>query len=277
MNEQTVSSLKNDITRTAQRDAIPLVNPGIRGSTQRWMHGDSEENFRGKIPERFRSLEFDYRINSQGYREEEFDFETPSILCLGDSFTFGIGLPKHETWSARLEDISGIKCVNLSEGGASNNQILRTLRQSIRLFNVVGVVGCLTDLSRQEYYHVEHDLFFTQKLLPNTGGKTPSEKRIHKLYLKGQSETDSFIRFVQHVQGMEDVCRGNQVPFFWSTWDHEVAALDDDFMALYFDPACRMPHFLKGMDVARDNGHFGHVSNDAFAQLTYDAIKDTIK
>lgn len=54
--------------------------------------------------------EFDYefRTNSQGLRARKTVAAHPSvprILCLGDSFTFGVGVADQETWPARLESL----------------------------------------------------------------------------------------------------------------------------------------------------------------------------
>jgi lysophospholipase L1-like esterase len=63
-----------------------------------------KENFRGRLA----STEFDtsVRINSLGYRDDEFAVDKGSalrVLAIGDSFTFGWGVEAHETYAAHLE------------------------------------------------------------------------------------------------------------------------------------------------------------------------------
>lgn len=52
-------------------------------------------------------FEYQFQINSQGYRGKEFNVEkTPGklrIMTVGDSFTFGIGAQKDETFAALIE------------------------------------------------------------------------------------------------------------------------------------------------------------------------------
>ena len=53
----------------------------------------------------------EHSVNSQGYRGPSHPFEKPPgtlrILLVGDSYTFGAGLPEDDTISAQLEDLLG--------------------------------------------------------------------------------------------------------------------------------------------------------------------------
>ena len=44
----------------------------------------------------------EYRLNSHGFRADEFDF-SERIICLGDSRTFGVGLHAWQTWPYLLK------------------------------------------------------------------------------------------------------------------------------------------------------------------------------
>lgn len=52
---------------------------------------------------------WDISVNSQGLRDHERPLEKPPglfrVLCLGDSFTFGMGLPLEDTYVKKLEDV----------------------------------------------------------------------------------------------------------------------------------------------------------------------------
>jgi hypothetical protein len=100
------------------------------GQTLQWLPSDTEESFQKLVQneeyrEYFRSkgwLDPDaiiYRINSQGFRAEEFDPQAHSVVSLGCSYTIGIGLPEHNTWPGLVSNSLGLKNYNLAWGGTS--------------------------------------------------------------------------------------------------------------------------------------------------------------
>jgi len=100
------------------------------GQTLKWMPTDTEENFQqlmqeSKHQEYFRSKGWlapdaiTYCINSHGFRSEEFDPTAASLVSLGCSYTIGIGLPEHATWSHLVSQAAGLKNYNLAWGGTS--------------------------------------------------------------------------------------------------------------------------------------------------------------
>lgn len=67
--------------------------------------------------------------NSRGFREaREVGARVPEgtsrIVCLGDSFTFGIGVANDETWCAMLGAREGLESVNLGEAGYGIGQAM---------------------------------------------------------------------------------------------------------------------------------------------------------
>lgn len=68
--------------------------------------------------------EFDYEFNTndQGFRGRKRitdSADVPRILCLGDSFTFGVGVADSETWPVRLEarlESDGVKTEAINAG-----------------------------------------------------------------------------------------------------------------------------------------------------------------
>lgn len=67
-----------------------------------------------------------YAFNSRGFRDDEWptDIEN-AIWCFGDSFTLGMGQPQNEIWPQLLQSMSGIRTINISMNGASNDWIAR--------------------------------------------------------------------------------------------------------------------------------------------------------
>ena len=100
------------------------------GQTLDWLPTDTEESFQQLVQneeyrEYFRNkgwLEpgaITYRINSAGFRSEEFDPQADSMISLGCSYTFGTGLPEESTWSDLVSQSLGLKNYNLSWPGTS--------------------------------------------------------------------------------------------------------------------------------------------------------------
>lgn len=66
-----------------------------------------------------------YKINSDGFRCDEFEYDKPYLVALGCSFTAGIGLPLQTIWPELVGKELGLKVANLSWGGASSDTTYR--------------------------------------------------------------------------------------------------------------------------------------------------------
>ncbi len=79
-------------------------------------------------PARFRNREFDTTIagNSAGLRDNEASLERPDLIVLGDSFAFGWGVERHDTFAQVLERSTGLKVLNaaMSSYGTAREVIL---------------------------------------------------------------------------------------------------------------------------------------------------------
>jgi len=95
------------------------------------------ENFSGMDQENFCAdkkhfrdfpYQIQYKYNSRGFRDNEWpDDLDGAIWCFGDSFTAGIGSPLEHTWPQILQELSGIRTINISMDGASNQWIARKI------------------------------------------------------------------------------------------------------------------------------------------------------
>jgi len=102
-NEQSLSSVigyfrESGMTRDGERMLTNLLpHMVVRGCYDRpqWDYFDGD----GCV---------EYRINSLGFRDEEFERDKPEgelrVLALGDSFTFGLGVQQDAVWTEVLED-----------------------------------------------------------------------------------------------------------------------------------------------------------------------------
>ncbi|MCP3959517.1 MAG: hypothetical protein GY719_16845 [bacterium] len=65
-------------------------------------------------PGRFVNREFDTTLagNSAGLRDDEASLESPDLIVLGDSYTLGWGVERHETFAQVLERRTGLRVLN---------------------------------------------------------------------------------------------------------------------------------------------------------------------
>jgi len=99
--------------------------------TNKWSGTDSPERFnesKKKSPSDWKYLtkDVDYLVNTSGFRTTEFkniDWQN-SIVLLGCSCTFGIGLAEDETIAYELEQRLGRPVINLGIPGGSNQHII---------------------------------------------------------------------------------------------------------------------------------------------------------
>ena len=71
----------------------------------------------------------DYRFNSYGFRDEEFKKDKQSIVCIGGSQSFGVGVALENTWPYLMGQLLGIKTYNLSIPAGSMDAVYRVLSQ----------------------------------------------------------------------------------------------------------------------------------------------------
>lgn len=105
-------------------------------TSQEWLPTDTKESFDRLMQdpghrEYFARLGWDqpgaitYNINSEGFRCDEFDYETPCMVALGCSFTLGTGLPIDTIWPTLVGQGTGLKVANLAWGGNGSDTCFR--------------------------------------------------------------------------------------------------------------------------------------------------------
>lgn len=111
---------------------------GINSANQEFdfMPTDTKENFEKlceveEYREYFRNFGWlepkaiTYKLNSHGFRSEEFLPDQDCIVALGCSFTVGIGLPIESVWPSLVGQALGKKVYNLAWGGNSADTCFR--------------------------------------------------------------------------------------------------------------------------------------------------------
>lgn len=104
---------------------------------------------------KYRTKRIKYIVNSSGYRTKEWDEIdwTNSIVLLGCSCTFGVGLAEDETISHYIQERTGKYVVNLGVPSGSNELIVNNCAALIKNFPMpYGVVINWSTTDRFRYY-----------------------------------------------------------------------------------------------------------------------------
>lgn len=104
----------------------------LANQTLEWLPMDTAELYVKNLAHNREKLELNgwidkkitYQFNSQGFRCAEFS-EEPSIMCLGCSFTIGIGLPIETIWPELIAKQLKMQCANFGIGGSSPDTAFR--------------------------------------------------------------------------------------------------------------------------------------------------------
>jgi len=78
------------------------------------------------------------RTNSLGFRDDEESLNDPDILLLGDSFLFGWGVEENETAAAALEELTGMKALNMGVACYGTVQQFLLLRRFVEAEDLRG-------------------------------------------------------------------------------------------------------------------------------------------
>ena len=113
-----------------------LLRNDLVNNTLNWNSTDSEAHWRRnkhRIDSQYSDTNVKYTFNEMGYRTHPFNtIEKDFILCMGCSYTEGIGVSDEDTWPAKLEKASGMQSINLGMGGGSTQSIMINSTQWIR-------------------------------------------------------------------------------------------------------------------------------------------------
>ena len=94
-------------------------------SLERYNHNRIHNSFVMKNNKWFDAQPFSYSFNNEGFRCGNFS-SNPSVMFLGCSHTFGIGMPLEKSWPQLVANSLELENVNLSWPGTSNDTAFRT-------------------------------------------------------------------------------------------------------------------------------------------------------
>lgn len=139
------------------------------GQTLEFLPSDSKENFEKLCADPQNQKYFmeqgwlepgaiRYQINSQGFRCKDFDLQARNIVCLGCSFTIGIGLPLESTWPQLVANELEVQTCTLAWGGSSADTCFRWAEYWLPILKPCGVFVLLPPPHRFELLTNNSDL-----------------------------------------------------------------------------------------------------------------------
>lgn len=223
----------------------PLLNHA--GKELDWFQGDSLELFVHNLKTRKSELikynwqftKITYRINSLGFRGEEFN-NSSSAIFLGCSQTFGIGLPVENVWPSIVSNYLNLQCINLAIGAGSNDLAFRMSYYHIPKTKPKIVFMLSPEPSRLEVVD-EHD--HPHRL--NVQSKNMYHNKDWNIFYYDwiMSNTNIFLNREKNIMSISKICRDNGIKF-----------------------ACLNVEDIKNLDLARDLSHFGRLTNQSVAE-----------
>lgn len=125
-----------------------------------WAHGDNAKAYEvnKKVADsewKYHNKEVKYTVNSSGYRAPEWHHINwkESVVLLGGSDTYGIGISDDETIAYHLEKLLGRQVINLGIPGGSNDLMVYNSTKILENFDIpYAVVNIWSVTSRFGYF-----------------------------------------------------------------------------------------------------------------------------
>jgi len=194
-----------------------------------------------------------YQVNNSGFREKDFNSINGKVdLCIGCSFTFGVGVNDKDTWVRKLERKLDLPLVNLGIGGSGVMLHFRTLCHFLSIFDVRNVF-LFSPLSHYRYEWNTADDSTTEVWSP-----TEIEMFPYELGIVASNKSNHSLIYYAFNKAIEQVCYKNNV----------------NLVALYeiptpFDEPPNVKKMMIWDYYARDLGHPGPGWQEWIANLMY--------
>ena len=221
---------------------LPFAN-----QTLEWFNTDSKELYDKNLINNYNKLkQFDwinkrieYKFNSLGFRSDEF--VESSIMFLGCSFTFGVGIPLEETWTNIVSKHVNLPAINLGQAGGSPDTAFRLALGYVEKFKPNIIVYLQPPSTRLELVSANNIHF----LFPNNSQHNPFYKEWIKF-----DDLNATLNAEKNKLAIEQLASKANSKFLHFNYD--------DFPQL---------------DFARDLIHWGTASHSAFADKVLNLLR----
>lgn len=201
-----------------------------------------------------------YTLNAHGYRGDNIDDESDfTVLVVGCSHTFGIGLDDTQCWPYHLKEFlkqnyKNPKVINMACPGGSNDWIARVIATSIDTIKPDLVIPVWTYPNRRE-------AVWDSGLLWPLNTELPSGPEAEKHRLEFQSHFMTINENSDHYNWMKN---------HWLVkFACQNTTLIESHVTELYDLQNNLNKIIGYVDVARDNKHFGPKVHFHFADKLY--------
>jgi hypothetical protein len=253
-----------------QRNRIPHSPLSPRTSFQRWGSTDSEENYLKRGNKDFTVESVGYEFNSLGYRGPEFELASGEVgvMFLGDSNTFGLGMPWDQLWTSAvtrgLQQRWGIpvRPFNLAWSATGSDYTAMMIHQTVEVLCPAAVFILWPFVGRMTWYpNPKHQVHF----LPECASEVYAES--HAAYLRLASESQGFFNFVRNFHLVHEKLTRLGIPYYWG----HLEQFSDQLLSPYV-PLDRFVGTWRPVDLARDARHAGIQTHQIFADRVMSAV-----
>lgn len=213
-----------------------------------WYPYDDVETYNKNLIERHEDLvrlgwldrTITYKFNSNGFRSAEF--QEGSVVYLGCSITFGIGLPLENTFPSLVSEKLELDCCNLAVSGSSNDTAFRLAEYWLCRIKPKMVILMSPDSSRIELVGKEIINY------------RPSSSTGHMIYyqLWLMDNENARLNQLKNSLAIEQICNSLGIKFLMFTVENDFCFIEND--------------------LARDLSHPGVASHAKMADLILNRI-----
>lgn len=254
-----------------QANRIPRSPLYPRVPFAKWMHTDSEANYRRRGNRAFGPDSVGYTFNSLGYRGPEFarDDGDAALVFVGDSNTFGLGMPYERLWTSLVarslaeEQGRPVRQFNLGFGATGSDYVAMVTHQSIDVLRPDAVCVLWPSLARITWFpNPRRQVFFLPEWQPDV------DTEEHAAFLRLATEAQGFFNFVRNFQLVRARLAERGIPYFWGVLDPVPVDLLEAYTGLDGFVGTWRP-----TDLARDGRHAGVDTHAAFAAAMLEAMQ----
>ncbi len=227
--------------------------------------------------------EWTYHFNSKGFRGDEYDSKADFTLAIfGCSVGIGEAVKWEQSWGSVLRDriaaaggIEKASCLNFSQSGASNDYITRTALRQCAAAKPSLLVAYFTHAARKE--------IVDRGVIHGFGSWNADSSELFQAQLGCYPNDEAVLNTLKNMLLLQLYCMENRIRYFFVLQEREKfvrdniserAALGDIYRLIDWEKVASFR--MQWSDHGRDNRHPGPISQRAFAERVFTAVKNDL-